>query len=219
MATHSSILAWRIPWTEEPAGLQSMRLQTNTTEHSTSAEIGTGPLARTLRRCSPQLAYCPSGNDSRIIHNTCNNDNTPWIYRDFPVNTEHSPSLSPEMTSLESTQGNSLPARRLKEHFEEYTESPQIPWPRALSEALLNIQISGPQTDLLITNISGKVLGICVYANSPKWILSPDKARKYCSGKIFIIFNGSVPAVLGGPGDQSAGHLFIFCQWFVNSRV
>ena len=23
MATHSSILAWRIPWTEEPGGLQS----------------------------------------------------------------------------------------------------------------------------------------------------------------------------------------------------
>ena len=27
MATHSSILAWRIPWTEEPRGLQSMGLQ------------------------------------------------------------------------------------------------------------------------------------------------------------------------------------------------
>ena len=27
MATHASILAWRIPWTEEPEGLQSMRLQ------------------------------------------------------------------------------------------------------------------------------------------------------------------------------------------------
>ena len=27
MATHSSILAWRIPWTEEPGGLQSTRLQ------------------------------------------------------------------------------------------------------------------------------------------------------------------------------------------------
>ena len=27
MATHSSILAWRIPWTEEPVGLQSMVLQ------------------------------------------------------------------------------------------------------------------------------------------------------------------------------------------------
>ena len=27
MAIHSSILAWRIPWTGEPGGLQSMGLQ------------------------------------------------------------------------------------------------------------------------------------------------------------------------------------------------
>ena len=27
MATHSSILVWRIPWREEPGGLQSMGLQ------------------------------------------------------------------------------------------------------------------------------------------------------------------------------------------------
>ena len=27
MATHSSILAWEIPWTEQPGGLQSMGLQ------------------------------------------------------------------------------------------------------------------------------------------------------------------------------------------------
>ena len=27
MATHSSILAWKIPWAEEPGGLQSMGLQ------------------------------------------------------------------------------------------------------------------------------------------------------------------------------------------------
>ena len=27
MATHSSILAWRIPWMEEPGGLQSMGSQ------------------------------------------------------------------------------------------------------------------------------------------------------------------------------------------------
>ena len=27
MATHSSILAWRIPWAEEPVELQSMALQ------------------------------------------------------------------------------------------------------------------------------------------------------------------------------------------------
>ena len=32
MATHSSILAWRILCTEEPGGLQSMGLQSDTTE-------------------------------------------------------------------------------------------------------------------------------------------------------------------------------------------
>ena len=33
MATHSSILAWRLPWTEEPGGLQSMVSQeSDTTE-------------------------------------------------------------------------------------------------------------------------------------------------------------------------------------------
>ena len=32
MATHSSILAWRIPWTEEPGGLQFMASQR--TEHN-----------------------------------------------------------------------------------------------------------------------------------------------------------------------------------------
>ena len=30
MATHSSILAWKIPWTEEPGGLQSMGFQSRT---------------------------------------------------------------------------------------------------------------------------------------------------------------------------------------------
>ena len=30
MATHSSILAWRIPWTEQPGELQSIGLQSRT---------------------------------------------------------------------------------------------------------------------------------------------------------------------------------------------
>ena len=35
MATHSSILAWEIPWAEEPSGLQSMGLQeSDTTGHA-----------------------------------------------------------------------------------------------------------------------------------------------------------------------------------------
>ena len=32
MATHSSILAWKIPWMEEPGRLQSMGSQSDTTE-------------------------------------------------------------------------------------------------------------------------------------------------------------------------------------------
>ena len=34
MTTHSRILAWRIPWTEEPSGLQSMGLQNSQTGDS-----------------------------------------------------------------------------------------------------------------------------------------------------------------------------------------
>ena len=34
MATHSSILAWRIPWTEKPGRIQSMGLQKSQTRLS-----------------------------------------------------------------------------------------------------------------------------------------------------------------------------------------
>ena len=39
MATHSSILAWEIPWTEEPGGLQSLgskKSQTQLSEEATT---------------------------------------------------------------------------------------------------------------------------------------------------------------------------------------
>ena len=32
VAIHSSILAWKVPWTEEPGGLQSMELQKSCTQ-------------------------------------------------------------------------------------------------------------------------------------------------------------------------------------------
>ena len=39
MAIHSSILAWEIPWTEEPGGLWSMGSQeSDVTEHATATE-------------------------------------------------------------------------------------------------------------------------------------------------------------------------------------
>ena len=34
MATHSSILAWEIPWAEKPGGLQSMGSQKSQIKHS-----------------------------------------------------------------------------------------------------------------------------------------------------------------------------------------
>ena len=34
MASHSSILAWKIPWTEEPGEVQCTRLQTSRTQLS-----------------------------------------------------------------------------------------------------------------------------------------------------------------------------------------
>ena len=39
MATHSSILVWRIPWTEEPGGLQSMGSQRVRHDRATSLSI------------------------------------------------------------------------------------------------------------------------------------------------------------------------------------
>ena len=54
MTTHSSILAWRIPWMEEPGGLQTMRSQ----------RVGHN-LATNTETCSQfwsesaQEAYCP----------------------------------------------------------------------------------------------------------------------------------------------------------------
>ena len=49
MATHSGILAWRLPWAEEPGGLQSMglqsQLQLRAHAGSTGSHVGTGLLA------------------------------------------------------------------------------------------------------------------------------------------------------------------------------
>ena len=51
MAIYSSILAWRIPWTEEPGGLQSMGLQKNRTQPSNST-IATKKAQMLVLRCT-----------------------------------------------------------------------------------------------------------------------------------------------------------------------
>ena len=52
MALHSSILVWRIPWTEEPSGLQSMESQElDMTEHKSRTRIlGWKPLSLRLSK-------------------------------------------------------------------------------------------------------------------------------------------------------------------------
>ena len=49
MATHSSILAWRIPWTEEPGGLPSMGLQSQTQPQCPSTRATQGDTSSTLQ--------------------------------------------------------------------------------------------------------------------------------------------------------------------------
>ena len=39
MATHSSVLAWRTPWTEEVGGLQSVGMQSNTAAGETGQQF------------------------------------------------------------------------------------------------------------------------------------------------------------------------------------
>ena len=43
MATHPSILAWRIPWTEKPGGLQSVGSQRVRVDSVTKQQTGTWP--------------------------------------------------------------------------------------------------------------------------------------------------------------------------------
>ena len=51
MATHSSILAWKIPWTEEPERLQSLELQR--VRHDLATEYAHTHL---FYSCSPSLS-------------------------------------------------------------------------------------------------------------------------------------------------------------------
>ena len=48
MATHSSILAWEIPWTEEPGGLQSMGSQRVRQDRTITLSITLSTLVETL---------------------------------------------------------------------------------------------------------------------------------------------------------------------------
>ena len=61
MATHSSILAWRISWTEEPCGLQSMGSQRVGHDWMTNTSISPVTAGEAYQFCKPSRvlwAYC-----------------------------------------------------------------------------------------------------------------------------------------------------------------
>ena len=69
MATHSSILVWRIPWMEEPHGLQSVGLQRVGHDWATSFSHSPGLVTWTLlasRAAGEGLAWWSSGLDSKL---------------------------------------------------------------------------------------------------------------------------------------------------------
>ena len=67
MATHSSILAWRIPWTQEPGGLQSTGSQSRTRLSDFTYLLGV--LYRLSSTLLTFLFFLPSTSISRFLKN------------------------------------------------------------------------------------------------------------------------------------------------------
>ena len=73
MATHFSILAWRIPWTEEPGGLQSTGLQKlDPTENDLACMHAEVKVRYQREDESRKIFYCWSLAASRKVRNMLN---------------------------------------------------------------------------------------------------------------------------------------------------
>ena len=66
MTTHSSILAWRIPWMEEPGSLQSMGLDTSWTQLSDFPYLLTSSFKYRLALTAGKESTCHAG-DSGLV--------------------------------------------------------------------------------------------------------------------------------------------------------
>ena len=60
MATHSSILAWRIPWTEKPGRLQSMGSQSDMTEVTKPQQQRKNDLEEIMKRKDDTTSHLDS---------------------------------------------------------------------------------------------------------------------------------------------------------------
>ena len=63
MATHSSILAWKIPWTEEPGGLQSMG--SRRVEHDRATKLSLSTFMHWRRKWQPTPVFLPGESQGR----------------------------------------------------------------------------------------------------------------------------------------------------------
>ena len=111
MATHSSILAWGVPWTEEPGGLQSMELQrirhnwaTNTHTFKTKVTSLTGYVFCTLTEteiCHVLIScvkltmclLCLADRFLRFLHST-------WMFTIAPSPLNYSSEIFPKSPFL-----------------------------------------------------------------------------------------------------------------------
>ena len=86
MATHSSILAWKIPWTEDPGGLQSMGSQ----ELDTTDRLSTCHVLDTILSLFQILSHLISNSSAAAaaakLLQSCPTLATPWtIARQVPL--------------------------------------------------------------------------------------------------------------------------------------
>ena len=123
MATHSSILAWKIPWTEEPGGLQSMELQR--VGHDLTTEHAHEPLHKGFSGSvvGPLLVGSTHFQDAiSLLGLHCHLYNSHFI-----------PSLSTENQTLQPTTYSTSPLGHL-------TGTSNPPWPNVnLWEVFLNL--------------------------------------------------------------------------------
>ena len=92
MATHSSSLAWKIPWTEEPDRLQSMGSQSQTRLSDVSFKSPAFQLLLPCLQCwfylLPQKRQHRCGNQSSALSFFRPNWGThaiPWVHLSFPL--------------------------------------------------------------------------------------------------------------------------------------
>ena len=102
MATHSSILVWRIPWTEEPGGLQSMGSRRVGHNWATSLSLFNSEV---LRNCVTQRFWKEFGINTGIYLYIINTD----IYRYiFGINTDTNAAQEAIELDMEQWTGSKL---------------------------------------------------------------------------------------------------------------